>query len=65
MKIGLAQARCRFVLNGHGGSTGTSVWIDFEKDLIGIMLTQTFASDIKPFRAELERRIGVAVSRPQ
>ncbi len=43
----------------HGGSTGTSVWIDFERDLIGIMLTQTKSSDIQPFRFELERLIAV------
>lgn len=42
---------------GHTGSSGTNVWIDFETDTIGIMLTQTRGSDIKPFRLELERRV--------
>ena len=53
------------VVYRHGGSTGTSVWIDFERDLIGIMLTQTKSSDIQPFRLELERRISVAVPHPR
>tara|TARA_R110002049_G_scaffold4601_5_gene32822 strand:- start:1137683 stop:1138843 length:1161 start_codon:yes stop_codon:yes gene_type:complete len=43
---------------GHTGSSGTNVWIDFETDTIGIMLTQTRGSDIKAFRIELERRIS-------
>ena len=45
------------IVVGHTGSSGTSCWIDFEKDLIGIMLTQTKGKDIKPFRLELEKRI--------
>ncbi|MCA9135426.1 MAG: beta-lactamase family protein [Planctomycetales bacterium] len=42
---------------GHTGSSGTSVWIDFDHDVIGIMLTQTAAKDSLGFRAELEKRI--------
>ncbi len=42
---------------GHTGSSDTNIWIDFERDTIGIMLTQTRGSDIRPFRIELERRI--------
>ena len=53
------------VVYRHGGSTGTNVWIDFERDLIGIMLTQTSGSDIKSFRFELERLINVAVPHPR
>jgi len=45
------------VVVGHTGSSGTNCWIDFKNDLIGIMLTQTRGSDIKPFRKELEKRI--------
>jgi CubicO group peptidase (beta-lactamase class C family) len=47
---------------GHTGSSGTNCWIDFEHDTIGIMLTQTRAKDIKPFRIALEKRITECVS---
>ncbi|MDF1812327.1 MAG: serine hydrolase [Verrucomicrobiales bacterium] len=46
---------------GHTGSSGTSVWFDRAKDTIGIMLTQTKFSDIRPFRTELQKRITSAV----
>lgn len=48
---------------GHTGSTGTNCWIDFETDTIGIMLTQTRGSDIRPFRVELEKRVGTCVAK--
>ncbi len=48
---------------GHTGSSGTNVWIDFESDTIGIMLTQTLGSDIKPFRIELEKKIMATVEK--
>ena len=47
---------------GHTGSSGTNCWIDFENDAVGIMLTQTSAKSIKPFRIELEKRITGCVS---
>jgi len=47
---------------GHTGSSGTNCWIDFEHDLIGVMLTQTRGKDIKPFRIELEKRITASVT---
>lgn len=47
---------------GHTGSSGTNVWIDFESDTIGIMLTQTRGSDIRPFRKELEQKIMKAIT---
>ena len=47
----------KIVVLGHTGSSGTNCWIDFEHDLIGIMLTQTRGKDIKPFRIELEERV--------
>ncbi|MBM79751.1 MAG: hypothetical protein CMJ78_04045 [Planctomycetaceae bacterium] len=43
---------------GHTGSSGTNIWLDFEKDVIGIMLTQTRGKDIKPFRVDLEKRVN-------
>jgi len=46
------------LLVGHTGSSGTNCWIDFERDVIGIMLTQTAGRDIKPFRVALEQRIN-------
>ncbi|MDD2598467.1 MAG: serine hydrolase [Kiritimatiellae bacterium] len=46
------------LLVGHTGSSGTNCWIDFERDIIGIMLTQTRGKDIKPFRLELEKCIN-------
>ncbi|MCC9603199.1 beta-lactamase family protein [Stieleria sp. JC731] len=46
----------------HTGSSGTNVWIDFEQDTIGIMLTQTRGSDIREFRKELERRVTESVA---
>ncbi len=42
---------------GHSGSSGTNCWIDFENDIIGIMLTQTRGDDIRDFRVSLERQI--------
>ncbi|MEM7390920.1 MAG: serine hydrolase domain-containing protein [Verrucomicrobiota bacterium] len=42
---------------GHSGSSGTNCWIDFDRDLIGVMLTQTRGRDIKPFRIRLEKKI--------
>lgn len=46
---------------GHTGSTGTNVWVDFVSKTIGIMLTQTRGSDIKPFRVELENLVMKAI----
>lgn len=43
---------------GHTGSSGTNCWIDFEHDVIGIMLCQTRGEDIKPFSNALEKRIN-------
>lgn len=48
---------------GHTGSTGTNCWIDFENDIIGIMLTQTRGKDIVDFRKEIEARVTAAFSR--
>lgn len=48
-------------LVGHTGSSGTSCWIDFETDVIAVMLTQTRGSDIRPFRLELDERIRQAI----
>ena len=42
---------------GHSGSSGTNCWLDFERDLIAILLTQTRASDLRGFRRETERLI--------
>jgi len=47
---------------GHTGSSGTDCWIDFDNDLIGIILTQTRDKDIRPFRNELEMRLTQAVA---
>ena len=52
----------RALVVGHTGSSGTNCWIDFENDLIGIMLTQTRGKHIKPFRLELEKRITACVT---
>ena len=52
----------KIVVLGHTGSSGTNCWIDFENDLIGIMLTQTRGKDIKPFRIELEKRITECIA---
>lgn len=47
---------------GHTGSSGTNCWIDFENDIIGIMLTQTRGKDIKAFRTQIENRVrGILV----
>jgi len=48
----------RALVIGHTGSSGTNCWIDFEKDVIGIMLTQTAGRDIRAFRIDLEKRIS-------
>jgi CubicO group peptidase (beta-lactamase class C family) len=52
----------RPLIVGHTGSSGTNCWIDFERDSIGIMLTQTRGKDIRPFRIELEKRITGCVA---
>jgi CubicO group peptidase (beta-lactamase class C family) len=48
---------------GHSGSSGTNCWIDFENDIIGIMLTQTRGKDIKDFRISLEERVQGILTR--
>lgn len=53
------------VVVGHTGSSGTNCWIDFERDVIGIMLTQTRGKDIRPFRIGLEERITACFAEPQ
>jgi len=52
----------KVIVVGHTGSSGTNCWINFEHDLIGIMLTQTRGKDIKPFRIALERLITECVA---
>ena len=47
----------KIVALGHTGSSGTSCWIDFERDVIGIILTQT-GGQFKPFRLGLEEQIN-------
>jgi len=42
---------------GHTGSSGTNCWINFDHDIIGIMLSQTKGTDIKKFRVELEKQV--------
>ena len=49
--------RGRATVIGHTGSTGTNCWIDFEHDIIAVMLTQTRGKDIRPFSRGLEERI--------
>ncbi len=49
---------------GHTGSSGTDCWIDFENDIIGIVLTQTSGPQLKPFRFALEKRITEALATP-
>lgn len=52
------NASGKAIVLGHTGSSGTNCWIDFEHDVIGIMLTQTRGDDIKLFRNELEKRVN-------
>jgi CubicO group peptidase (beta-lactamase class C family) len=47
---------------GHTGSSGTDCWIDFENDIIGILLTQTEGSHIKAFRIAMEKRITEGIA---
>ncbi|MGD1979884.1 MAG: serine hydrolase domain-containing protein [Akkermansiaceae bacterium] len=47
----------RALIVGHSGSSGTNCWVDFENDIIGIMLTQTRGKDIKDFRIALEKKV--------
>jgi CubicO group peptidase (beta-lactamase class C family) len=47
---------------GHTGSSGTNCWIDFEHDIIGIVLTQTRGKHIRPFRIELEKSIRECIA---
>ena len=47
---------------GHSGSSGTYCWLDFQTDVIGIMLTQTKGSDIKTFRLELVQKINACLA---
>lgn len=57
-----ADQQGRVLRIGHTGSSGTNCWIDFETDTIGIMLTQTSAKSVKPFRIDLEERITTCVN---
>lgn len=52
------------IVVGHTGSSGANCWIDFEHDLIGIMLTQTRGKDIRSFRITLEKLITECVANP-
>ncbi len=56
------RARGKTLGIGHTGSSGTSCWIDFENDVIYILLTQTKGTDIKPWRLRLEKRIRELVA---
>jgi CubicO group peptidase (beta-lactamase class C family) len=58
------DASGKAIVIGHTGSSGTNCWIDFEHDLIGIMLTQTRGKDITPFRIKLEKQVTECVSEP-
>ena len=49
---------------GHTGSSGTNCWLDFDHDLIGIMLTQTKGNDITKFRVELEKHVTSLLAPP-
>lgn len=42
---------------GHTGSSGTNCWIDFENDIIGIVLTQTTGQDTPDFRPAYEKLV--------
>lgn len=42
-------------LIGHSGSSGTDCWIDFENDLIGIVLTQTGSKAAKPLHDKVRQ----------
>lgn len=47
---------------GHSGSSGTNCWIDFENDIIGIVLTQTSGQSNQNFRNSYERLVTASVS---
>lgn len=50
---------------GHSGSSGTDCWIDFENDVIAVLLTQTKGSDIKEFRLGVEERVTEVLATPE
>ena len=39
---------------GHTGSSGTDCWIDFENDIVGILLTQSSGAHTKALRLKVE-----------
>jgi CubicO group peptidase (beta-lactamase class C family) len=46
---------------GHTGSSGTNCWIDFENDIIGIVLTQTSGQSIPDFRPACEKLVTESI----
>jgi len=46
---------------GHTGSSGTNCWIDFENDIIGIVLTQTRGKDVPAFRPAYEKLVTASI----
>ncbi|MEM7144428.1 MAG: serine hydrolase domain-containing protein [Verrucomicrobiota bacterium] len=52
----------RALVIGHTGSTGTNCWIDFENDLIGIMLTQSSGENTKELRLRIEDHVTTLVT---
>ncbi|YCM46070.1 serine hydrolase domain-containing protein [Verrucomicrobiaceae bacterium 227] len=46
---------------GHTGSSGTNCWIDFENDIIGIVLTQTRGKDVPKFRPTYEKLVTESI----
>ncbi len=41
---------------GHTGFTGTSVWVDPEKDMIAVLMTNRLHPDVRPFNMQPVRR---------
>ena len=62
--LGQTQGLPFFAALGRSEESGhyDRLWIDFDRDIIGIMLTQTKGTDITRFRTELERRVRSMVS---
>ncbi len=63
LSIRKKDSKGKVLVVGHSGSSGTNCWIDFEHDIIGIVLTQTSGKQMDAFRNELEKLVSECIAK--